>query len=339
MSKAWTLRTPQHGSWWQEYLQTQTFDQFKRAVPFRPNTVSCVQVAIVGDEELISRQMNFDQILKHVEVFLGFKVILRGDFPHRGEAKELRGIDHPIPRMRLSAAGQRTSVDGLPQIGGHYVLAFLQGFLDPRAACTLAVTPVDMYPPEQYDFVTGMTDPGDRLGLFSSARYFTQHEDGHRNSIAMDDSRELGFWPATPSVRSRRLELSKIFAKLFCRESLKLCGAKECRLLHCLMNPLPEHEGQVLPEAISQLPFSLCCICLRKLQWLTQADLLDRYSRLPPVINKWFFEETEWLWARMVQVGMPTSVCLSIPEPTGSKFKFGLPKRRKKAEDGEDVDF
>lgn len=37
------------------------------------------------------------------------------------------GIDHPIPRMRLSAAGQRTSVDGLPQIGGHYVLAFLQG--------------------------------------------------------------------------------------------------------------------------------------------------------------------------------------------------------------------
>ena len=27
-------------------------------------------MAIVGDEELISRQMNFDQILKHVEVGL-----------------------------------------------------------------------------------------------------------------------------------------------------------------------------------------------------------------------------------------------------------------------------
>ena len=35
------------------------------------------------------------------------------------------------------------------------------------------------------------------------------------------------------------------------------------------MNPLPEADGQ--PEAIGQLPFSLCCICLRKLQWLTQA--------------------------------------------------------------------
>ena len=37
------------------------------------------------------------------------------------------GSEHPMPRMRLSAAGQRTGVDGVPQIGGHYVLAFLQG--------------------------------------------------------------------------------------------------------------------------------------------------------------------------------------------------------------------
>eukprot|EP00438_Fugacium_kawagutii_P020530 Skav212707 [mRNA] locus=scaffold1930:449677:463766:- [translate_table: standard] len=101
----------------QEYQQTQTFEQFKQAVPFRPNTVSCIQVAVVGDEKLIARQMNFDQVLKHLEVFTGFKVVLRGDPP----------LEHPIPRMRLSVAGQRTSVDGMPQIGGHYVLAFLQG--------------------------------------------------------------------------------------------------------------------------------------------------------------------------------------------------------------------
>ena len=44
------------------------------------------------------------------------------------ERHETGGIDHPMPRMRLSAAGQRTSMDGLPQIGGHYVLAFLQGW-------------------------------------------------------------------------------------------------------------------------------------------------------------------------------------------------------------------
>ena len=40
------------------------------------------------------------------------------------------------------------------------------------------------------------------------------------------------------------------------------------------MNPLPEADGQ--PEAIAQLPFALCCICLRKLQWLTQAALSEQ---------------------------------------------------------------
>ncbi|CAK9023041.1 unnamed protein product [Durusdinium trenchii] len=319
MSKAWRLRTPR-STWWKEYQQTQTFDQFKCAVPFRPNTVSSIQVAIVGDEELVARQMSLEQILKHVEVFMGFKVIQRG------------GLENPMPRMRLSAAGQRTSVDGVPQIGAHYVLAFLQGFVDPRAACTLAITPVDLYPPQHYDYVTGMTDPGDRLGLYSSARYFaSHHEDGSSDTGTL----ELGVSTSTAMVRSRRLELSKAFAKLLCRESLKLCGAQECSLLYCLMNPLPETDGHV-PEAIAQLPFSLCCICLRKLQWLSQVDLLDRYSRIPPIINSWFFEETQWLWERMVQVGMPTAVCLSTPDPTGLKFKFGVPKRGQK-QDREDA--
>eukprot|EP00913_Durusdinium_trenchii_P018666 g17541.t1 len=194
--------------------------------------------------------MSLEQILKHVEVFMGFKVIQRG------------GLENPMPRMRLSAAGQRTSVDGVPQIGAHYVLAFLQGFVDPRAACTLAITPVDLYPPQHYDY-DGSSDTG---------------------------TLELGVSTSTAMVRSRRLELSKAFAKLLCRESLKLCGAQECSLLYCLMNPLPETDGHV-PEAIAQLPFSLCCICLRKLQWLSQVDLLDRYSRIPPIINSWFFEE------------------------------------------------
>ncbi|CAJ1433751.1 unnamed protein product [Effrenium voratum] len=328
ISQAWRLRTVS-GSWWQEYQKTQTFDQFKCAMPFRPNTASTIHVVIIGDDEQLNRHINLEQVLKHLEVFIGFKVQIRGD------------SERPMPRMRLSAAGQRTAVDGVPQIGGHYVLAFLQGALDPRAACTLAVTPADLYPPENYDYVTGMTDPGDRLGLFSSARYFATHREetqrasvfSEADSLRASESALHGPGPGH-SVRNRRIELSKIFAKLLCRETLKLCGAKECRLLHCLMNPMPEIDGQVVPEGISLLPFSLCCICLRKLQWLTQADLLDRYARIPAVTNAWFWEETQWLWTRMVQVGMPTSVCQSIPQPTGSKFKFGLAKRKNDDDEG-----
>jgi len=336
-SRAWTLRSPRH-SWWEEYQKTQTFEDFKSAMPFRPNTASMIHIVIVGDEEQLERQMQLDQVLRHVEVFTGFKVVIRGK------------KDSPVPRMRLAASGQRTSVDGVPQIGAHFVLAFLQSFLDPRVACTLALTPVDLYPPEHYDYVTGMTDFQDRLGLYSSARYFStgSGEDHHRQSLEGGwDGESVGrgsirsdipfspsqhSFPTSPgshgalqATRTKRLELSKLFAKLLSREVMKLCGAKECRLLHCLMNPLPEMDSDVAPEAISQLPFSLCCICLRKLQWITQGDLLDRYARLAPVSHAWFWEETQWLWERMVQVGMPTSVCLSTPDPSGSKFKFGMP--------------
>ena len=49
------------------------------------------------------------------------------------------------------SAGVELSANINHQAWYHWTLAH------PRA-CTLAVTPVDMYPPEQYDFVTGMTD-------------------------------------------------------------------------------------------------------------------------------------------------------------------------------------
>ena len=40
---------------------------------------------------------------------------------------QLGTLEHPLPRMRLAVAGPRMSVDGMTQIGAHYVLAFLQG--------------------------------------------------------------------------------------------------------------------------------------------------------------------------------------------------------------------
>merc|ERR1712224_498200 len=64
--------------------------------------------------------------------------------------------------------------------------------------------------------------------------------------------------------------------------------------------------GANCPEAVQDLPLGLCCVCLRKLHWMSQVDLLDRYSQLPPVLSKYFVDETEWLWKRMVVVGMPT---------------------------------
>ena len=53
-------------------------------------------------------------------------------------AVESGDSERPMPRMRLSAAGQRTAVDGVPQIGGHYVLAFLQGAFELRRGASVS---------------------------------------------------------------------------------------------------------------------------------------------------------------------------------------------------------
>eukprot|EP00930_Biecheleria_cincta_P018211 TRINITY_DN14264_c0_g2_i1.p1 TRINITY_DN14264_c0_g2~~TRINITY_DN14264_c0_g2_i1.p1 ORF type:complete len:395 (-),score=58.56 TRINITY_DN14264_c0_g2_i1:106-1224(-) len=333
--QAWTLRQlPRGSTWWDQYKQTQTFDEFKLALPFRPNTMTAVQVVLVGDEEDLQQRLHLEKILRHVEEFIGLRVEFLTD----------------RPQLRLSAAGLRKSADDVEQVGGHFVLAFLQGILDPRSVCTLALTSVDLYPPQMYDFVTGMVDVTDRVGLYSTARYF-KYQDSSATSQTQEEQASLVEEPqdapsedqvsATDSRTNStviqevskssaeeetqmKLKLSVTFVKVLVRETLKLCGAKECTLLSCLMNPLPETENSGLqPEVVNLLPLSLCCICLRKLHWLNQSDLLDRYGKLPPVLSGWFWEETRWLWMRQKQVGMPTSVCLSNPKPLESKFKIG----------------
>merc|ERR1712124_120810 len=82
-------------------------------------------------------------------------------------------------------------------------------------------------------------------------------------------------------------------------------------------NPFPPGG----PEAVRGLPLSLCGACLRKLQWATQADLLDRYARLPPVLSEWFMEETILIWERMAQIGMPTYASFRDVKPPGESEK------------------
>eukprot|EP00933_Yihiella_yeosuensis_P063104 TRINITY_DN6617_c0_g1_i1.p1 TRINITY_DN6617_c0_g1~~TRINITY_DN6617_c0_g1_i1.p1 ORF type:complete len:443 (+),score=83.59 TRINITY_DN6617_c0_g1_i1:63-1391(+) len=353
-AKSWKLRDlPQGSTWWAEYKRTQTFEQFKSEVPFRPNTTSGVEVVVVGDDEDLERALDLKVILEHVEVFLGMKVKLI-------EADEV-----VRPKISLESAGLRTSPDGLTQAGGHLVLAYLQGRIDPRATCTLALTSSDLYPPRNYDFITGMTEARSRLGLYSSARYFhysinkalavaspdeeVSEESDEESGSEEERIRSVKFEKKRTSaevaeeflqlcdVRAEqsdegekvfpedlRRETSLCFVKLLCREALKLCGARECHLMHCLMNPIPEAPAGsgLQPEVICLLPLSLCSVCLRKLHWISQADLLDRYTKLPPVMHGWFLDETKWLWDRMTHVGLPTTVSLTNPVPFSEKLTW-----------------
>lgn len=271
--------------YWECYKKTQTFDSFKSALPFRPNsTNNVIDFVIVGDRLKLEDRVHLEAILKHVEAFIGFDVRLREALPLGSQAH---------PRNTL----------GHDQYGAHYLLAQLRNTVDPRSVCTIGLTYVDLYPPSTYEFVTGITDASQRVAVFSIFRYFAsrQKELCQGGQVAVEREVTQNMDPNT-----KKELMTQCVIKTLCREAFKLCGMEECHLVECLMNPF---SGGA-PDNVRRLPLSMCCICLRKLQWLTQADLLDRYAALPAVLGERFMDETVWIWERMVQVGMPTYACL-----------------------------
>jgi len=287
---------------WDSFQKTQTYDNFKRALPFRPNsTNNTIEFVVVGDQKKLDDCLHIDALLLHLEAFIGFPVHLRAS-----------------PLSLGPKAHPRQATDGKEQFGAHYILAELRSTADPRSVCTIGLTTVDLYPPSTYEFVTGITDASQRVAIYSVARYFWQGskkaEVTRRDSSMEMDADVAEKREAMPTGEWRKELMTQCLIKTLCREVLKLCHMEECHLVECLLNPFPGGP----PEAIKKLPLSLCCICLRKLQWLTQADLLDRYAGLPAVLGDRFMEETVWIWQRMVQVGMPTYASLRCKNPLGA---------------------
>lgn len=60
---------------------------------------------------------------------------------------------------------------------------------------------------------------------------------------------------------------------------------------------------------------NLCPCCLRKLQWVSQVDLLDRYAQMLGALSSWYPEEAIWTCTRMAQIGMPTYTSLQSANP------------------------
>jgi len=278
--EAFQLRQLEKGETpFQAFQATQSYEDFRRKSPFRPNSTNdTIDVIVVGEHEKLKEQLVVDRVLRHLEAFLGFKVNLRME-----------------PLSIGPWAKPRTSSDGYEQLGAHLVLAQLRNIANPLSVCTVGITTFDLYPPSTYEYVTGIADSSHRVAVYSLARYFLS------SNLRKDVTR----------ASELRHHLSLCMVKVLCREILRLCAVGECRLVQCLMNPYPPG----IPEAITGSPLNLCCGCLKKLQWLAQTDLLDRYANLQAVLSSWFANETVWICKRMVQIGMPTYTSLRDANP------------------------
>lgn len=160
---------------------------------------------------------------------------------------------------------------------------FLDKFLPKRfpqdGVCYLAITTVDLYPDEDWNFVFGQASLSERIGVFSMARYFPW------------------FWNEKESEQSRTLAMKRS-CKVLVHEVGHIFGLQHCIYYRCAMN------GSNSLEESDRRPLRLCPICLDKLQWNRGFDIVGRYEKL-----KKFFEEHDlnteaaWITNRLNKMG------------------------------------
>ena len=205
---------PGPSDWLANHLETgQTFDQYVRSFPNRPN--------------------------QHENVIY---LLPLGKFD---------GKDAPDPKLIQSFAScyfqmkvkvlDSVALEGLPiksrqrrgqpdQLLTRDILSWSKHQLPDDAYCLLAITMQDLYPDEKWNFVFGQASLSERVGVYSFARYLPNFTGADSND----------------KERSRILLRS---CKVLAHETGHMFGIKHCVHFHCLMNGsnhLEESDSQPL---------------------------------------------------------------------------------------------
>src|SRR5204862_2614996 len=126
-----------------------------------------------------------------------------------------------------------------------------------------------------WNFVFGQASVRERVGVYSFARY---------DPAFYGEARPPGY----ETLLLRRS------CKVLAHETSHMFGLAHCTFFNCLMN-----GSNHLAES-DRRPLHLCPVCLRKLQWSIEFDVLERYRSLERVARTdGFIEEADWLNQRI----------------------------------------
>ena len=208
----------------------QTFPQYMRGQPNVPNQKrNKIYLQPLGEFDATKPGQSIDQIKDFANRYFQMEVIVL-----------------PPTEVDEKAIKSRTGGEGQTQLLSTDVLQWCKGQLPDDAYCILAITMVDLYPQESWNYVFGQASLRERVGVYSFSRYKA----------------------ADPALVLRRC------CRVMGHETGHMFGIKHCVHFKCLMN-----GSNHLEEADSQ-PLHLCPVCLRKLQAAIGFDITKRYEQL-----------------------------------------------------------
>jgi archaemetzincin len=232
------LATPEKGDWLaQHHEDGQTYQQYLASHPIRVQEKRrTIYIQPLG--ELTKTQK---KIVDLTAEFMGDYFML----PVK--------IREPLPLSEIPQNARRIRVESNEeQINSTYILdKVLKPRLPKEAATLIAITPVDLWPGEGWNFVFGQASLRDRVGVWSFNRYGNPEDD------------EDAF----------RLCLSRTI-KTATHETGHMFSLTHCIQLECNMN-----GSNNLPEA-DRHQLEVCPNCLAKLCHATGAKPIDRFEKL-----------------------------------------------------------
>ena len=181
----------------------------------------------------------------------------------------------PVMIDSAGITGRRNPYTGNQQILTTDILALLKRRLPQDAFCALAITMEDLYPDPSWNFVFGQASFGDRVGVFSFARY------------------NPTFYGEKPGKILQEILLRRS-CEVLSHEAGHMFQLEHCVFFRCLMN-----GSNNLPESDAR-PLALCPVCLRKLHFSIGFDVVERYRRLLAFYDRVAFaREATWVSDRL----------------------------------------
>ncbi len=188
-------------------------------------------------------------------------------------------ILEPLDVFKTRITTRKNQHTGKRQLLTSDLRATLAKRLPDDAFAVLGLTMEDLYPDPKWNYVFGEASLKERVGVYSFARY---------------DPSFFGEEPG-PDVKTTLLRRS---CAVLAHETGHMFGIQHCIYYRCLMNGsnnLEETDGQ---------PLHLCPVDLRKLQWNTGFDLLERDKKLLAFTKETgLVDEAAWLTRRIEVIG------------------------------------
>ena len=227
-----------------------------------------------------------ESVLKHLQnfctvFFSGFTIEL---------APPLDLATLPNLTSRVHASTQRRQ----------YLAGDIEKYLERRrrprhAQCVVGVTPVDLYPSPQWNFVMGHASLTSGCAVFGFGRYFSSQFaatspsspsfSSPSSSSSSSPSSSSSSSPSPSSSSSaptvaQQLQQLWVLCRVVTHELCHTLGMKHCYYFRCSMN-----ESSSIEQASKQ-PLFLCPVCLRKLKKILRFDIFERYSQLKEATSR-----------------------------------------------------